>query len=55
LSKGRTKEGKLKRACNYRRYGLFVWSTALQNLKRAGEIYYDPKDKTYALSPEDED
>jgi hypothetical protein len=43
----------LKRDVNYQRYGLNIWQFAIDNLTKAGEILFDPKDKTYYQKAEE--
>ncbi len=39
----------LQKAVHYERAGLFVWNQAINNLKSAGEICFDPKGKVHLV------
>jgi len=49
LKRGPVKKSELKRRCNYSRFGLWTWDTAIKNLMREGELDYDPKLDLYFL------
>jgi hypothetical protein len=42
LARGALKDRELKRAVHYNRVGLWMYNTALENLKRAREVAHDP-------------
>jgi len=44
----------LKRRCNYTRWGLWAWNTALGNLVAAGEVLHDTKTGVYRLPAPDD-
>jgi len=48
LQRGPVGKTELKRRCNYSRFGLWTWDTAINNLMR-GEVDYDPKRGLYSL------
>jgi len=50
LAEGELKEYELKQKCNASRQGLWVFNTALANLKKAGEIARSNKKKTWFLT-----
>ena len=43
LSRGSVKGRELKRKVHYNRTGIWVWNTAIENLKRAKEVAHDRK------------
>jgi hypothetical protein len=49
LAGGPMEQRELQRRVHYNRYGLFVWRTAVENLLRAKEIFFDRKPKVYSL------
>jgi hypothetical protein len=40
----------LQRKVNYHRYGIFAWKSAIDNLCRCREVFFDSKTKTYSLA-----
>lgn len=51
LARGALKSRDLKRKVHYNRTGLWVWNTAIENLRRAREITHDPKLDLFWLAP----
>lgn len=48
-SRGPLRERDLRRLVNAHRVGMWVFSTALENLAKAKEVVYDPKKRVYAV------
>jgi len=40
----------LQRKVNYHRYGIFAWKSAIENLCRSREVFFDKKAKVYSLA-----
>jgi hypothetical protein len=52
LAFGTLSKRELERRGNKARVGIWLWDTAINNLRRAQELIWDHKAKTYSLAPE---